>query len=99
MVRSSDARDDQARLIGQYDGLGAVTKPELAEHTADVRLNRLLSHDEACGDLRVGQALRDEEEHFVLARVRASTVARSETGRERSFGELSDESARHPFSH
>lgn len=47
---------DEAVLVGEHHGLGAVTQVELGEHAADVALHRRLGHDQARGDLRVRQS-------------------------------------------
>jgi RNA polymerase sigma-70 factor (ECF subfamily) len=54
--------------VGVRDGLGAVTKSGLGEQVIDVRLHRGRAHEEALGDLGVGQARGDEAENLALAR-------------------------------
>ncbi len=56
----ASAGDDEAGLVGEHDGLGAVAQAELVQHPAHVRLDRLLADDEPGRDLRIGQALGDE---------------------------------------
>ena len=48
-------------------GLSTVAQRELHQHTADVRLDRLLGDDQVGGDLDVGHAAGDEGQHLGLA--------------------------------
>src|SRR5207342_1261803 len=52
-------------------GLGAVTRADLRQHVVDVAFHRRLTDHEALGDLRVGQARRDERENLGLTRGQA----------------------------
>jgi len=49
-------------------GLGAVLHPELREQVLDVELDRVVRQAEAFGDLRVGEAARDQSPHLALSR-------------------------------
>src|SRR6266487_1335250 len=49
-------------------GLGAVTRADLRQHVVDVAFHRRLADHQAPGDLRVGQARRDEREDLGLTR-------------------------------
>ena len=62
------ARDDEPGLVGEHDGLDAVAQPELAQHVGDVGLDRRVAEDERRGDLGVGHAAREQQQHLVLAR-------------------------------
>src|SRR5580704_11384564 len=58
---------DQAALVGEDDGLGAVAQRELHQDAADVRLDRLLGDHQVARDLAVGHAAGDEAQHLGLA--------------------------------
>jgi hypothetical protein len=53
---STFGRHDQAGLVRSDHRLGVVAQAALGEQAADVGLDRVLGHDEAGGDLAVGQA-------------------------------------------
>ena len=65
---STRAGRNKTRFIGQHHRLGPMTQPELVQHAADVRLDRLLGDCEPGCDLRVRQALGEQPEHFGFAR-------------------------------
>src|SRR5688572_14664907 len=76
-TRSSPARDLIARpgpgraQIGEDRRDAAVltfdlTQAELEEYLADVRLDRLLRHDEALGDRAIRPALGHQRQHLAL---------------------------------
>ena len=46
-VFSAPVRHDEPRFVRCYDGLGAVTQPELAQHATDVGLHGLFRDHEA----------------------------------------------------
>jgi hypothetical protein len=49
--RSAVPWDHQAALVGQDDGLGAVTQVQLGEHAGGVGLDRVFADDQTLGDL------------------------------------------------
>ena len=57
VVRSPLPGPDEAALISDDHGLGAVAEPQLGEHSGDVRFHRVLADDQSLGDLGVGEAL------------------------------------------
>ena len=59
---------DEASLVGEHDGLGAVVEVELGEDACDVRLDGGVADDEFAGDVGVREAAGDEPQHFELAR-------------------------------
>jgi hypothetical protein len=58
IVSLGRTRDDQARLVGDDDGLASIAQAELAEHATDVSLDGLLADDESRGDLVVREPPR-----------------------------------------
>ena len=60
-------RADEPGLVGGDDRLGPVAQAQLAEDAGDVRLDRVLAHDQLAGDLRVRQAARDQPQDLDLA--------------------------------
>ncbi len=68
MRRLLTAGLNEARLVGEDDGLGAVVEVELGEDARDVGLDGGVAYDELAGDVGVGHAAGDEPEHFELAR-------------------------------
>lgn len=56
-----------AGFAGAEDGLGAIGDLKLGEDVGDVVADRLRSQAETVRDLRVGEVLFHEHEHFVLA--------------------------------
>jgi hypothetical protein len=67
-VLSSASGTDQARLVGEHDGLHPIVELELGEDTADVGLHGRFGEDESFGDLRVGVSGGDLDEYFALPR-------------------------------
>src|SRR3712207_4783207 len=65
-TRSSRLAADEALPPGVDRGLGAVLQVELAQHVADVPLDRLLADRQFRGDLPVGAPLRDQAQHLLL---------------------------------
>ncbi len=61
------AGSDEARLVGEYDELGAVTGTKLHHRTAYVRLGGRWTDDEPFGDFIVGQTTRHQRHHFTLS--------------------------------
>ena len=57
---------DESRFVGDDDELGAVAGAELGEDAAHVGLDRREADMQPVGDLGVGEALRDERQHFAL---------------------------------
>jgi hypothetical protein len=55
-VRRGVACAYQARLVGEYYGLGAVAESELCEDATHVGLHGCLTEDEAVGDFAIAQA-------------------------------------------
>src|SRR6266480_3353830 len=58
---------DEARLVGEDDGLDAIAEPELPEDVRDMRLHGRLADEELLGDLRVREPARDLLQHLELA--------------------------------
>lgn len=63
----SPVRCDQPQLVGGDHRLHAITKSELGENAADVRLHGPLRDVQALSDLRIAQSLREYREHITLA--------------------------------
>ena len=51
-------------------GVGSTARLQLRQEVADVRLHRLLRQEELLADLAVDEPVRDELQHFQLARGR-----------------------------
>src|SRR5260221_948685 len=55
------------RLPRSHDGLCACSHLQFAEDIRDVVPYRLRAEDEALGDFRIGQVLRDEGKYFLFS--------------------------------
>ncbi len=58
----------QTQLAGAGDGLEAIGRLQLGEEVVQVRLDRAHGDDQAPRDLGIRAALRQQEQHFTLAR-------------------------------
>src|SRR5690242_17833993 len=64
---SALARLNQARLVGEHDGLDAVAQAQLHQHACDVRLDRRLREKQLLCDLPVRPAARYQTQNGELA--------------------------------
>src|SRR3954470_1404841 len=85
------ARCDEPALVRKHDRLDAIAQRELGEHVGDVGLNRRVTYDEVIGDLRVGQAAREQPQNVELAWRELVERGRSHPLRGAEPGELLDE--------
>ena len=57
---------DEAGLVGDDDGLGPISEAEFCQDPPHVGLDGLLGHNQADGDLSVGQSTGDRYQYFAL---------------------------------
>ena len=57
---------DDPGFVGEYHGLGAVSRTDFGEEVPDVCAHRRLAQVQPSGDLGVGQAAGKEDEHLAL---------------------------------
>ena len=62
------AGPNELRLVRENDGLHPIADVELAQDVRDVRLHRVLAHDERGRDLCVREAAGDELDDFEFSR-------------------------------
>lgn len=67
MPAGSAAGADELGLVGCDHGLDPVLHLELAEHVADMGLDRLQPEHEVVGDLGVAEAGREQPQYLPLA--------------------------------
>jgi hypothetical protein len=70
---------DDSGFVGEHHGLGAVSRTDFGEEVPDVCAHRRLAQVQPSGDLGVGQATGEEDEHLALP-VGHPVQARDELG-------------------